>query len=348
VDTDAELDSPSNNMIPSQKAVKEYVDKYKVAYDDYTANSILYTQNSAGTSATTYALTVGTSNIVGRKDTGNIVSLTKAEANVILNTVTKDDFGANSILYATTAGSPVSGGIDTNSVLGRINSNIKSLSQTELTSLINYASPAETRDGLLNTKFVTPLSLMGKVDPDLSLAANSDNLVASQAATKAYADTKIPNSLVDTYTIIYGSGVDTPSALLVNTSNFVGRKSSGNIASLTSTEANEILGNNTSNVLDGATMAVNWDTANVQVITLGAVGGGTGKTITFSNGREGRVYKLILIQDGSGGRTVTTWNPSIKWASGTAPTLTTTAGKADIITMLYAGGSYYADCTKNF
>jgi hypothetical protein len=66
----------------------------------------------------------------------------------------------------------------------------------------------------------------------------------------------------------------------------------------------------------------------------------------MSNPVEGQTYKFIIIQNG-GSNTITTW-PTIKWAAGSAPTLTTTNGKADIVTLLYANSSYYADCAKNF
>ena len=94
---------------------------------------------------------------------------------------------------------------------------------------------------------------------------------------------------------------------------------------------------------DGATIGVDWSDGATQYVVLGA----TGRTVTFSNPVEGTVYRLIVIQDGTGSRTITTW-PTIKWAGGTAPTLTTTLNKADIITLLYANSTYYADCAYNF
>ncbi len=44
-----------------------------------------------------------------------------------------------------------------------------------------------------------------------------------------------------------------------------------------------------------------------------------------------------LLQDGTGSRTVT-WPASVKWPGGVAPTLTTTAAKTDIITLLTRDG----------
>lgn len=63
-------------------------------------------------------------------------------------------------------------------------------------------------------------------------------------------------------------------------------------------------------------------------------------TTVFSNppasGRGGS-FKLILKQDGTGGRTFT-WPASVDWAGSSAPTLTTTANAVDILTFLTTDG----------
>ncbi len=59
-------------------------------------------------------------------------------------------------------------------------------------------------------------------------------------------------------------------------------------------------------------------------------------TLTFTNPAPtgtGGSFTLILRQDASGSRTVT-WPGSVRWAGGTAPTLTTTASKVDILTFV--------------
>lgn len=67
-------------------------------------------------------------------------------------------------------------------------------------------------------------------------------------------------------------------------------------------------------------------------------------TLSFSNVPASGAYALTLVvsQDGTGGRTLT-WPGSVKWANGTAPTLTATASKKDIITLITfdAGTSWY-------
>lgn len=94
-------------------------------------------------------------------------------------------------------------------------------------------------------------------------------------------------------------------------------------------------------ITDGAGFNVNWNNSNVQYVTIQA-----NRSPTFSNPKEGARYILIVIQ-GTGGSKTITW-PTVKWRGGTAPTLTTTAGKADIITFVYANGSYYGDASLNY
>ena len=92
---------------------------------------------------------------------------------------------------------------------------------------------------------------------------------------------------------------------------------------------------------DVATIALDWDDGNVQSVTLGG-----NRTFTFANPKDGGRYLIKLTQDGTGTRTIT-W-PTIIWRGGTAPTLTTTGGKTDLITLIYDGTSYYGDASLNY
>jgi hypothetical protein len=87
---------------------------------------------------------------------------------------------------------------------------------------------------------------------------------------------------------------------------------------------------------DGAT--VSWDTG------LGAYGkltlGGNRTIAAPTNLVNGRMYALELIQDATGSRTVT-WNAAFVWSGGTAPTLTATAAKRDIIRFVASNGKLY-------
>lgn len=64
----------------------------------------------------------------------------------------------------------------------------------------------------------------------------------------------------------------------------------------------------------------------------------------------GKDLILNLIQDSSGSRVVTWWtSPTILWAGGTAPSLTTTASKTDkIIFDIMPGGVFHGSWILNF
>ena len=72
----------------------------------------------------------------------------------------------------------------------------------------------------------------------------------------------------------------------------------------------------------------------VQIITL------TGNaTITMPTATSGKSCVMMLKQDGTGSRTVT-WS-TVKWAGGTAPTITSTASRQDILSFFADGTNWY-------
>ena len=56
---------------------------------------------------------------------------------------------------------------------------------------------------------------------------------------------------------------------------------------------------------------------------------------------------MKFVQDATGSRTVN-FPAAWKWAGGIVPTLTTTASKLDIVTLVYDGATFYATIVKNF
>jgi hypothetical protein len=83
---------------------------------------------------------------------------------------------------------------------------------------------------------------------------------------------------------------------------------------------------------DGTT--ITWDASVAQVakVTLGG-----NRTLSApTNGATGQFISLLVIQDGTGSRTLT-WNSAYEFASDTAPTLTTTASLGDLFTFRYNG-----------
>jgi hypothetical protein len=85
---------------------------------------------------------------------------------------------------------------------------------------------------------------------------------------------------------------------------------------------------------DSATIAVDWNNSHNQYVTVAG-----NRTLTFSNPVAGSIYSVKITQDSTGSRTIT-WPSTVKWAGGSAPTLTTTASRSDVIYFLYDGTNY--------
>lgn len=80
---------------------------------------------------------------------------------------------------------------------------------------------------------------------------------------------------------------------------------------------------------------INWTTGNFHKSTM------TGNcTYTFTSPTNVGRYQLMLVQDATGSR-IATWPASVKWPSGTAPTLSTAASSIDIITFYFDGTNFY-------
>jgi len=73
-----------------------------------------------------------------------------------------------------------------------------------------------------------------------------------------------------------------------------------------------------------STCTLDLSNANVHVIQMPA----GNITIALSNVSVGQIFSIEIIQDSTGGRTVT-WFSTIRWVSGSAPTLTATGSKKD-------------------
>lgn len=74
---------------------------------------------------------------------------------------------------------------------------------------------------------------------------------------------------------------------------------------------------------------------------------GTNATVTMINPSPGQRIQLYITQ-GAASSTIGTWT-SVKWAGGTAPTLTTTSGRTDLIELRYNGttGFWYGTSVLN-
>ena len=90
-----------------------------------------------------------------------------------------------------------------------------------------------------------------------------------------------------------------------------------------------------STLTDQAT--VTWDASTEDVCKVTLAGNRT--LAAPSNGTTGQFISILVIQDGTGSRTLT-WNAVFEFAADTAPTLTTTASKGDVFVFRYNGSKW--------
>ena len=86
---------------------------------------------------------------------------------------------------------------------------------------------------------------------------------------------------------------------------------------------------------DGSSITWNAETQDVAKVTLA----GNRTLGSASSGSTGQFISLLVIQDGTGSRTLT-WNAAYEFAADTAPTLTTTASKGDLFVFRYNGSKW--------
>ena len=90
-----------------------------------------------------------------------------------------------------------------------------------------------------------------------------------------------------------------------------------------------------STLTDGSTVSWDVSTEDVAKVTLG----GNRTLAAPTNGTTGQFISLLIIQDGTGSRTLT-WNAVFEFKDDTAPTLTTTASKGDVFVFRYNGSKW--------
>jgi hypothetical protein len=86
---------------------------------------------------------------------------------------------------------------------------------------------------------------------------------------------------------------------------------------------------------DGATVTFDMDVSNTHTVTLAG-----SRTLAVSNVDVGQRFILRLVQDGTGGRSVT-WFSTISWPGGLVPTLSTTGGDIDVFGFICTGAGTY-------
>jgi hypothetical protein len=163
----------------------------------------------------------------------------------------------------------------------------------------------------------------------ISLAVAGDSIDTDELADACSATTSFTAPLIEGST-----SVQTPLIEFTDGDNAIGIANSGVLTIHAGTrQAGNV-------AADGSTVTFNMDLANRHRVTLGG-----NRTLVFASCASGQAFTTRLKQDGTGSRSVTFHSSmTIDWAEGgTAPTLTTTAGKADMLGFICTTGGVAFD-----
>ena len=271
--------------------------------------------------------------------------------------------GGTAVEWATdTAGTGdvVGPGSATNDALARFDTTTGKLIQNSTATLSDAGTLTATAFSGPITGAVTG-NVAGNITGDVTgnVTGNIDGIVggttpaavsATQVDITAQGDLRLQDTTGGEYVAIQAAGTTTtytltmPAAVATTTGQAL-TSSTGGVGSWTDV-GDASLGtaqewtaqqnfNNTTLTFDATQ---DWALTANQVATLTLTGNTTFDAPTQMV--DGAFYSLIIIQDGTGGRTAS-WNTVFKWAAGTAPTLTTTASAKDILVWRSDGTNMY-------
>ena len=218
---------------------------------------------------------------------------------------------------------------------------------TSASNTINLSSASLTRSGA----HALTLTTTGSTNVTLPTTGTLATLAGTETFTnKTLTSPKIGTSILDTNGIALLALTATASAVNGLT---LANSATGNAPSLTASGSDTNIDFNIGakgtgavkhtsatyqgivTATDGATVTFDLSLGNFQTVTLGG-----NRTLAVSNVKVGQVFMLKIVQDGTGSR-IPSWFTTLKWAGGSAPTLTTTAGKADIFGFVCTSSGNY-------
>lgn len=164
---------------------------------------------------------------------------------------------------------------------------------------------------------------LGNISPTSIIDSNGNRLIDLTTTASAVNGINITNAATGTTgPLISASGETNVDLRLAGTGTGKVHKTTGSYGDVTSYSPS-----------GGATATLTFNTSNIHTVNMPA----GNATIAFSNASAGQCVLINIVQDSGGSRTVT-WPVFIRWAGGSAPTLTTAGNKIDTIGIAVGSG----------
>jgi hypothetical protein len=191
------------------------------------------------------------------------------------------------------------------------------------TNIVDTGTVSETGVQTLTNKTLTSPTLTSPIINEIDDANGNEQIIFSATAS-AVNEFTITNAATGNRPNISVTGGDTNIGLSITT------KGTGLVL------FNDGAYNAEATLTDQATITWDVSTSPVAKVTLTA-----SRTLAApTNGAAGQFISIAIIQGGSGSYTIT-WNSAYEFTADTAPTLTTTVGKADLFVFRYNGTVWY-------
>ena len=335
-DTDALTEGSTNLYYTTTRANTDFDTRLATkSTSDVAEGTDLYYTDGRSRSAVSVATTAasGDGALAYNSGTG-VFTFTPADSNaapvdsvngqtgvVVLST---NDIAENTNLYYTTA---------------RANSDFDTRLATKTTDNVAEGTNLYYTDGRVDTRFDTQLATKSTTD-----LAEGTNLYYTDARADARVNlqtgTNLDLSNQDTADLSEGTN------LYYTDARVDARLSSGSVASISAEDTTLKKFQETTVALGSVSgdqsSAINLNNGSIYTMTL--TGGLT--VNSMANAVAGQSGLLIITQDGTGSRTITTGS-NVKWAGGLS-TLSTGFGSVDIINFMFDGTTYYFSLTKGY
>ena len=217
------------------------------------------------------------------------------------------------------------GGIQTSALTGNVT---KSAGGTTTTIANGVVAPAMLTTGGPSWDGSSNLTVTG----DLTVSGNDIKSSTATAITMSGTDVSIAGDLTVT-----GNDIKSSSATAISLSG-ADVSMQGNTSFKNYTEGVVAIGT------VGATHTFDLTNGTVQTATLTSA---TACTFTMPTATAGKSFVLLIKQPASGSTTTATFT-GVKWSGGTAPTITATLGRLDVISFFADGTNWYGSFVQNF